>query len=231
MASNDATPRDPSRLGRDFILALESDPRIQEIINQHSSISGAMGLIPVPAAGLAASLGNVYTMYYRINKAVGVSFSQNVVKSVAGMIASSLGQRVLISAGLEALKVIPVLGTCVGGLGEAVVLGAATAVQGKLYCEWLRHMCEKDAVHTDGTVDESVSESVIDTIFSSKSRIEDMVQDAKENAKHVDYKKYTAQAQEIVSHYKTSVTDTISDTKSRIGAMMQSAVNTVKSKI
>ncbi len=196
------TQRGASTLGMDLILILESDPKIQDIIRQHSTISGAMGLIPVPAAGVVGTLGNVTSMCYRINSAVGISFSQNITKSVAGMIASNLAQRAFIVAGLEALKLVPVLGSLVGGAGEAVVLGASTAVQGKLYCEWLRHMCEKDAVHADGTIDESVSASVIDTIFESKSRIEAMMQEAKEFAKNVDYKKYIAQAQDFVTKYK-----------------------------
>ncbi len=190
-----------SRAGRDMILELESDPQIQEIMKIHSAISGAIGLIPIPAVGVVGTLGNVYSMYYRINNAVGVSFSKNITKSVAGMIASNLGQSAFIVAGLEALKFIPFVGSTVGGVGQAVVLGAATAVQGKLYCEWLRHMCEKDAVHSDGTVDESVSASVMDTIFASKSRIEAMMQEAKEYAKNVDYKKYIAQAQDVVNRY------------------------------
>ena len=206
MANNDFgannAQRGASCLGMDLILALESDPGIQEIIKQHSMISGAMGLIPIPAAGVVASLGNVSSMCYRINSAVGVSFSQNITKSVAGMIASNLAQRAFIVAGLEALKFMPVLGSLVGGAGEAVVLGASTAVQGKLYCEWLRYMCVKDAVHADGTIDETVSASVMDKIFESKSRIEAMMREAKEYAKNVDYKKYIAQAQELVSRYK-----------------------------
>ncbi len=194
--------RDARLMGMEFILSLESDPGIQEIMKQHSLISGAMGLIPIPAAGAVASLGNIYSMYYRINNAVGVSFSKNITKSVAGMIASHLAQRALIVAGLEALKFMPFLGTLVGGAGEAVVLGASTAVQGKLYCEWLRYMCIKKAVHADGTIDETVSASVIDKIFANKGRIEAMVQEAKEYAKNLDFKKYIAQAQELVAKYK-----------------------------
>ena len=200
--ASSATDRAAKRAGREIILALESDPQIQEIMKQHSLISGAMGLIPIPVAGIVGTLGNVYSMYYRINNAVGVSFSKNITKSVAGMIASNLGQSAFIVAGFEALKFIPFLGSTIGGVGQAVVLGASTAVQGKLYCEWLRHMCEKDAVRRDGTVDESVSASVMDTIFEDKSRIDAMMREAKEKAKNADYKKYTSQAQDAVNRYK-----------------------------
>ena len=63
-------------------------------------------------------------------------------------------------------------------------------------------MCVKKAVRADGTIDESVSASVIDHLFANKGRIEAMVQEAKEYAKTLDFKKYIAQAKEFVSRYK-----------------------------
>ena len=47
-----------------------------------------------------------------------------------------------------------------------------------------------------------MSASVIDKIFANKGRIEAMVQEAKEYAKNLDFKKYIAQAQELVAKYK-----------------------------
>ena len=78
-------------LAKDFYDKFDpfDDPELSNIIKQHALAATATAFIPVPGVDVAAIVANVWTMYVRINQEVGVSFSENVLKSIAsGVIAN-----------------------------------------------------------------------------------------------------------------------------------------------
>ena len=202
MRSN--VPCDALEGARRLLENIDSDPKIREILVTHSCIAAALALIPLPAAGVGACMVNIYGMYMRINAALGVPFSRNVVRSVAGMIASNFSGMVARSLGLvasEVLKFIPGIGSIAGGLLETAVLYSVTGVQGKIYCEWLRLMILKGAVSGDGTFDGSAARSTLDGILSDKERIRSMMEELKKEARKADFRKYKDEAAAVLKKY------------------------------
>src|SRR5437667_7998206 len=63
---------------------------LTEIIKQHALAATGIAFIPVPGLDVAAVVANVWTMYARINDAVGVSFRENALKSIASGICANL---------------------------------------------------------------------------------------------------------------------------------------------
>jgi uncharacterized protein (DUF697 family) len=114
---------------------------LSNVIKQHALLGTATGLIPVPGADLVALVANTWTMYVRINKAVGVSFGDNVLKSIAsGVIANlaSLIPGIAIAIGAETLlKFIPGIGTAGGMAVGAAANIAVMYVAGKVYLKSL----------------------------------------------------------------------------------------------
>lgn len=83
------------RMYRSFIKQTNAE-EIEEIINVHALGAAASGLAAgwVPGAGgtaaLMASVGFIWSMYYRINKKVGIPFSKAIVKSLGSAILTNL---------------------------------------------------------------------------------------------------------------------------------------------
>lgn len=98
----------------------EDDAKREELtksIHNHSLNAAGLGLIPIPLADLAALTINVWHMYVKINKILGISFKENVVKSIASAALANLSGN-LIGAGLAGLlKLVPG-----GGLAASVVV-------------------------------------------------------------------------------------------------------------
>lgn len=178
------------------------DPRIKEITVVHAGIAGGLALIPIPFASTPLVLGNLYTMYGRINSALGIKFSENFLKSIGGMLASNLAGFAAGTVACQFIKFIPLLGSIGGAVAEGAINFAMTKVQGALYCEWLKEMVEKKAINENGHVDETVGKTVMEDICKDKERIKDMVEKEKQNAKNVDFNKYKKDAQRLADENK-----------------------------
>ena len=67
-------------------MKIEDDAKREELtksITNHSLNAAGLGLIPIPLADVAALTVNVWHMYIKINKILGISFKDNVLKSIA----------------------------------------------------------------------------------------------------------------------------------------------------
>jgi uncharacterized protein (DUF697 family) len=137
---------------------------LTEIIKQHALAGTGIAFIPVPGLDIAAIIANVWTMYARINSAVGVSFSENVLKSIASGIAANLvaavPAAVLGALAGSVMKFIPGLGT-VGGIACSAAANVALMyVAGKVYLKSLQVLLRSDQPLTEGNV-KKVAEGVI----------------------------------------------------------------------
>jgi len=129
---------------------------LSDIIKQHALLGTAAGFIPVPGADLAALAANTWTMYVRINKAVGVSFSDNALKSIAsGVIANvaSVIPGVALAVGAETLlKFIPGIGTAGGIVVGAAANVALMYVAGRVYLKSLQVLVHSDKPLTEENI-------------------------------------------------------------------------------
>ncbi len=102
--------------------------QLLDIVDFHAKtgvVSALAGAIPAVGelAALTASIGNIWVMYARINKFVGIEFSDNVLKTLASGVVSNLAGafvgRLVIAA---ALAMVPGIGTA----GAIAIVALAT---------------------------------------------------------------------------------------------------------
>lgn len=93
-------------------------------VRKHCATAAAGGLVPLPWVGVAVLTVNVWHMYLRINKILGISFKKNVVKSIASAAVANVSGNLLTTGVGEILKLVPGVNVAVGVL----VAGANYAV-------------------------------------------------------------------------------------------------------
>ena len=76
---------------------------IEKIVKKHAAIAVATAFIPVGGLDMVAATANVWTMYVRINNALGIKFSDNKMKSIGSAVVSNLVQNLGIAAVAVAL--------------------------------------------------------------------------------------------------------------------------------
>lgn len=81
---------------------------IEKIVKKHAAIAVATAFIPIGGLDMVAATANVWTMYVRINNALGVKFSDNKMKSIGSAVVSNLVQNLGITAVAVALKWNPI---------------------------------------------------------------------------------------------------------------------------
>ena len=178
------------------------DRRVQEITNLHAGIAGGLAIIPIPFASVPLVLGNLYTMYGRINSVVGVKFSENILKSIGGMIASNLAVYGGAVAACQVIKFIPLFGSIGGALMECALNFATTKVSGALYCELLKVMADNGDIGENGQVNEAAAKRATENVCRDKDRIKKMFEREKQNAKNVDFNKYKSEARKLADEHK-----------------------------
>ena len=108
--------------------------KIQGDITTHAFIAAGSSFIPVPGASAAANVANIWAMYARINSDIGITFSKNILKTVASGVVANLGGYVVLPGAGELLKFIPVFGSFVGAAIESGIAYAIT-IEGPLWLE------------------------------------------------------------------------------------------------
>src|SRR5262245_2396166 len=114
---------------------VERDQLATKVVDRFSLYAGGAGLIPIPAADLAAVAGVQLQMVRKLSEIYGVPFSANLGKS---LIASLAGVAIPAStaAGVgSALKGIPIVGTAVGALTMSTVSAGATYLIGRTFIQ------------------------------------------------------------------------------------------------
>ena len=129
---------------------------IEKIVRKHAAIAVATAFIPVGGLDLVAATANVWTMYVRINNALGVKFSDNKMKSIGSAVVSNLVQNLGVAAVAMALKWNPI-----SYIASVAVLSGAlyglTITSGWVYLKALTNMALND-----GDIDRSIKEALKD---------------------------------------------------------------------
>lgn len=156
---------------------------LSDVIKQHALLGTAVGLIPVPGADLAALAANTWTMYVRINNVVGVSFGDNILKSIAsGVIANlaSLIPGIALAVGAETLlKFIPGIGTAGGMVIGAAANVAVMYVAGQVYLKSLEVL-----IHSGKPLTEENIKRVAEQTSKDKTFVKGAYAEGKEVAKN-----------------------------------------------
>jgi uncharacterized protein (DUF697 family) len=109
--------------------ALVSDKeKAERIVNKHVLWSVGAGLVPLPVLDIVAVTAIQIDMLRQIAAEYGVSFSETAGKAWVSALAGNVVARV----GANALKLIPGIGTVLGGVSGAVVAGASTYAIGQV---------------------------------------------------------------------------------------------------
>ncbi len=105
---------------------MEKQEQAKKIINEHVLWSMGGGLIPIPLADLAAVTALQMGMLEQLSELYGVKQTGTFAKTfVSGLTGTAIAR-----FGASLLKVIPGIGTAVGGLAMVITSGASTYALG-----------------------------------------------------------------------------------------------------
>ena len=116
---------------------------IEKIVLRHARIAVATGFIPIGGLDVAAATANVWPMYISINNAIGVKFSENIMKSVGSAVMANIVQNLGVMGIAALLKWNPI-SYPVSVAIMASILYALTIVSGWIYLKALANMAEQD---------------------------------------------------------------------------------------
>lgn len=148
---------------------------IVEVVKLHSKIAVGSAWIPVPGADVAAGAANIWSMYARINSKIGISFKENVLKSIGAGVATNLTSYVTLSGVASAMKFIPGIGSIGGAVLLSASLYAVTMVSGWVYLKALCTMAQRNSTN----ISSDDFKRAINQILSNKNLIKSLFNMAK----------------------------------------------------
>lgn len=155
---------------------------VATIVKQHSAACTAAAVAAMcPYAGpticMVAQTALIYTMYIRMNRAMGITLSKNVVKALASAVISNLvsnvGGCLLSIVGATALSFIPVVGNYASALMMFGVSYATVMIAAKCYSKTLLALSKK------GKKVENMSEEEIKEVLKQEMDSSDLKGDMK----------------------------------------------------
>jgi len=103
------------------------------LINKYACSSSLTGFIPVPVLDIVGLMSVQRIMLYRMSVLYGVPFKKHLVKALLATLMGSLASGVAAPLAGSVLKVIPGVGSLVGGAGMATLGGASTYAIGRVF--------------------------------------------------------------------------------------------------
>lgn len=108
----------------------------QKLVKNYMWFSMGAGLIPVPFIDLATISGVQLKMLCDLSKVYDIPFSENKGKSIVTALLGSIVPNSLVGSSVGSLlKMIPVIGTVMGGISLSIFAGAATYAIGKVFIQ------------------------------------------------------------------------------------------------
>lgn len=153
-------------------------------IRQHAIISASCGVaVVVPGVDLLAFVANTWTMYARINNALGISLSKNILKSIATAVGTNVisvipGMALGSLAG-SVMKALPGIGTLGGMAVSGTTYYALSTVMGWIYLKGIITLVSSN---------ETINEENLKAATKQVSKDKDFVKGIYESAKS-EYKK------------------------------------------
>lgn len=148
------------------------------IVKLHAGLAVARAFIPVPGADMAAAGLNIWTMYVRINKELGLPFAENVLKSLATGVLTNLAgaaASILLLSGF--IKLFPGVGSVAGAALMAGTAYAITIASGIVYMRAVAALIRRKGASANTTAEDL--KSAADEILRDKGAVKSMLNDAK----------------------------------------------------
>jgi len=101
---------------------MADESRAQQIVNEHVLWAVGAGLLPIPLVDIAAVTAIQLDMLKQLSTHYGMPYSESEGKAWVSALAGSLAARI----GANAVKLIPGIGTLLGGVAMSVMSGAST---------------------------------------------------------------------------------------------------------
>jgi len=153
--------------------------RIADIVKLHSKLAVGSAWIPVPGADIAASAATIWTMYGRINSALGLSLKENLGKTIASGVVTNLASYFAVAGFGSIIKVLPGIGTVGGAVLMSATLYASTIASGWVYLKALCLLAE-----TYGSqIDMSQLGNAVQTVLTDSASIKKVIKEAKNDYK------------------------------------------------
>lgn len=145
---------------------------VWDCVKNHALIAVGAAWIPLPGADVVLMVGNIWTMYVRINSIYHISFSDNVMKSIGAAIVSNLASNIIALSVGSLIKFIPGASLLTGAFLSALVY-ATTLTAAWVYLRALTRF------YAHGGGSEECLSAYVDDILSDKESIKDVFNDAK----------------------------------------------------
>jgi len=152
--------------------------KISDIVKLHAKIGVGAAWIPVPGADIAALAANTWTMYVRINKTIGIPFSESYIKSIATGVGVNLLSNLPVLAVSSALKFIPGVGTLIGGAILSATIYGVTIACGVVYMKALATLLSQNTELTEVNL-----KAAVDAALKNKETIKQAYKEAKDDYK------------------------------------------------
>ncbi len=162
----------------------EDAKKAVKTIRQHAVVSATCGLaVVVPGADLLAFVANTWTMYARINKALGISLSKNILKSIATAVGTNVvsiipGMAIGSLAG-SLMKAFPGLGTLGGMAVSGTTYYAISTVMGWIYLKGITIL-----VSSNQALDAENLKAATKQVAKDKEFVKNIYESAKEDYKN-----------------------------------------------
>jgi uncharacterized protein (DUF697 family) len=163
---------------------------IGDIVINHAigaaAASAASGWIPGAGgtAALMASVGFIWSMYYRINQRIGISISKNKLKSLASAVVSNIASAAMsLILGILAstvLSFIPGVGNVAASIIMAALDYGVVFAAGIMYLKMLTKLCKEGA--NLNNLSETDLKNAAKTVIDSED-VSKIIKDAKEEYK------------------------------------------------
>lgn len=141
--------------GVDNVAADSMSREVLAKVKKHANVvTGAALANGIPggsAVALTAIIASTWKMYYDINKTLGISFSENFLKSTASGIVSNLASNGAAVVGTNMLSWIPGIGTVGAMLGGMAVNRASLYAAAVSYLKILSAIADKGGNFSEST--------------------------------------------------------------------------------
>lgn len=144
-----------------------------DTIQTHAVLAVAAAWIPIGGLDVAVLTGNIWTMYVRINKQLGISFSDNMMKSIGSAVAANLASNLAVTGLAAAMKWIPGLGTLAGGVMMSATTYGSTVGAAWIYLTALVNWVKKGKGSGD-----DLKSCINDVMAQNAGDIKNIVNDA-----------------------------------------------------
>lgn len=153
--------------------------KITDVVKLHSKLAVGSAWIPIPGADVAAGAATIWGMYIRINNKLGISFGENIMKSIGSGVATNLASYLAMSGVASALKFIPGIGSVGGAVLMSASLYAVTLAAGWIYLQALCTLVEKKGSNFNA----SDISNAVNSFLKEKSTIKEFINSAKKSYK------------------------------------------------